>query len=80
MPEELIPIKDIPDLAYYGNPDHVLHGDGQWKPVSGSNTIGAIVNHGSNANYTRPDADFPVMWVGSVEPLNALDGDVWLHS
>lgn len=41
---------------------------------------GGIVYHGSNASQARPDVEYPVMWVGSVEPTNALDGDVWLHS
>lgn len=77
MADTLIPIRDLPDLAYYGDPDTVLHGDGQWKKAA--NAIGAMVHHADDANHTRPDVDFPVMWVGSVEPLNALDGDIWLH-
>lgn len=76
MPD-LIPIRELSDLCYYNDPETVLHGDGQWLPVSGG---GGIVYHGSNANQTRPDVEYPVMWVGSVEPINALDGDVWLHN
>lgn len=76
MPD-LIPIRELPDLCYYNDPETVLHGDGKWLPVSGG---GGIVYHGSNASQARPDVEYPVLWVGSVEPTNALDGDVWLHS
>jgi hypothetical protein len=34
------------------------------------------VNHGSDPDAARPDYDV-VHWVGSVEPNNALDGDLW---
>jgi hypothetical protein len=34
------------------------------------------VNHGADADVARPDYDV-VHWVGSVEPDNALDGDLW---
>ena len=76
MPD-LIPIRELSDLCYYNDPETVLHGDGRWEEVSGG---GGIVYHGSNASQARPDVEYPVMWVGSVEPINALDGDVWLHS
>lgn len=77
MTDTLIPIKELSDIIVSAGPDDVLHGDGSWRPSGGA--IGAMVYHASDANHTRPDVDFPVMWVGSVEPLNALDGDVWLY-
>lgn len=35
-----------------------------------------VVNHGTDADYARPDVA-AVYWTGSVEPANALDGDLW---
>lgn len=35
-----------------------------------------VVEHGATAGTARPTADI-VHWIGSVEPLNALDGDIW---
>jgi hypothetical protein len=35
------------------------------------------VNHGSNASMARPTTSAPVVWQGSVEPLNAVNGDYW---
>jgi hypothetical protein len=51
-----------------------LKGD---KGLDGENANMQAVNHGSDANLSRPDFDV-VFWVGSVEPVNAIDGDVWL--
>jgi hypothetical protein len=45
--------------------------------AQGENANMQAVNHGSDANLSRPDFDV-VFWVGSVEPVNAIDGDVWL--
>lgn len=35
-----------------------------------------FVNHGSNASTARPNASI-VYWVGSVEPTNAINADLW---
>jgi hypothetical protein len=35
-----------------------------------------VVIHGSDANVIRPNAD-AVYWIGTVEPINALDHDLW---
>lgn len=47
---------------------------------SGTDGTAATVYHGADANYTRPDTGNPIIWVGSVEPVNALDNDVWLQT
>lgn len=38
------------------------------------------VNHGATAGTTRPSVSGPVMWIGSVEPTNASNGDVWVDT
>ena len=47
---------------------------------SGIIYLESTVYHGSDANKARPENLGPVIWVGSVEPLNALDNDVWVVS
>lgn len=48
--------------------------------ISSSGSGGSVytVNHGSNNAITRPTNTNPVIWIGSVEPLNALDYDAWI--
>lgn len=36
----------------------------------------AVVKHEEDPNVARPDAKL-VWWIGSVEPLNALEDDAW---
>lgn len=45
-------------------------------------TSGAIivVNHGSTAGTARPDVDGIVEWIGSVEPTNAINNDIWIET
>lgn len=43
------------------------------------NDKGSMV-HGADANAERPEGYASVEWVGSVEPLNATDGDTWIPS
>lgn len=38
------------------------------------------VNHGGTAGTTRPDVPGAVTWIGSVEPTNAVNGDVWVET
>ena len=38
------------------------------------------VNHGSNASTARPTTPGKVIWVGTVEPANAVDGDEWVDN
>lgn len=40
---------------------------------------GQIV-HGSTAGTTRPVGFDVVMWIGSVEPTNAVNNDVWVDT
>ncbi|PPG53422.1 hypothetical protein C5C41_06770 [Rathayibacter sp. AY1E9] len=37
-----------------------------------------IFEHGSNANMIRPATAGPVIWVGTVDPVGRIDGDLWL--
>jgi hypothetical protein len=37
-----------------------------------------VVNHGSTAGTARPAGAPAVYWIGTVEPTNALDGDLWI--
>lgn len=39
-----------------------------------------LVNHGSTAGTARPGGFGYVIWVGSVEPDNSIDGDLWLET
>lgn len=36
------------------------------------------VNHGATADTDRPVGYAAVLWIGTVEPTNAIDGDVWI--
>ena len=36
-----------------------------------------VVSHGSTASTARPTNAAVVMWKGSVEPTNAVNGDLW---
>jgi len=36
------------------------------------------VNHGSNASTARPSGVTAVYWIGTVEPVNAVNGDLWI--
>jgi hypothetical protein len=38
----------------------------------------ATVTHGSVASTARPTASGAVVWIGSVTPTNATDGDLWV--
>lgn len=37
-----------------------------------------VVNHGTSGNYARPVGGTSVLWIGTVEPQNALDNDIWI--
>jgi hypothetical protein len=36
--------------------------------------------HGTDANMARPTGFISIEWIGSVEPLNAIDGDTWIDT
>jgi hypothetical protein len=38
-----------------------------------------VVNHGSNNSVERPNSAV-VYWIGSVEPINALNYDIWVDT
>lgn len=42
--------------------------------------IKGFINHGANASTARPDYFASVEWYGSVEPVNAIDGDTWIDT
>ena len=69
MPD-LIPIRELPDLCYYNDPETVLHGDGQWEEVSGG---GGVTDHSLLSGRSLSD-QHPI---GAVTGLQgALDGKV----
>lgn len=39
-----------------------------------------VVNHGAVAGTARPAGYAAIHWLGSVEPTNAVDGDVWTNT
>lgn len=49
------------------------------KPISTAQMAGLmpVVNHGATASTTRPSGATAVYWIGSVEPTNAQDHDLW---
>lgn len=42
--------------------------------------IANSVSHGSSAATARPSTAGPVIWIGSVEPSNAVDSDLWVDT
>lgn len=42
--------------------------------------VGVIVVHGATAGTTRPTGATTVLWIGSVEPTNAVNNDAWLDT
>lgn len=42
--------------------------------------VARFVLHGGTAGTTRPSGFATVVWLGSVEPTNATNGDVWLKT
>jgi len=49
-------------------------------PFLPSNSYNSTVTHGTNASYSRPAVSVAVIWIGSVQPNNAINGDVWLDT
>jgi hypothetical protein len=46
-------------------------------PAPDVSTIVQVVNHGATASTARPAGALVVYWVGSVQPTNALNSDLW---
>lgn len=59
-----------------GSVDNTADAD---KPISTAQRAGllAVVNHGSSGSTARPSGATAVYWIGSVEPANAEDHDLW---
>ncbi len=38
------------------------------------------IAYGADATATRPANTMPIVWVGSVEPINAIDNDLWVNT
>lgn len=49
-------------------------------PVPVSVAWNSTVTHGSDENTLRPPVTVAVIWIGDVEPLNAIDGDIWMDT
>ncbi len=49
-------------------------------PLAGDGTLVGIAPHGATAGYTRPTGFTVVVWVGTVEPTNAVNGDIWVDT
>ncbi len=45
--------------------------------AAAADAVVTAVNHGSNASTARPAGAVVVYWKGSVEPINAIDGDIY---
>lgn len=43
-----------------------------------SATVMIVVKHGADANVPRPATAAAVYWQGTVQPANAVDGDLWI--
>lgn len=48
--------------------------------LSSSSAGSSVVSHGATAGTARPSIATAVIWVGSVTPTNAVDGDVWIDT
>jgi broad specificity phosphatase PhoE len=74
-PEALDTLKELAD-ALDGDPnfaENVLAAIGE-KVRKDAGVV--VVSHGATASTTRPTAAI-VYWVGSVEPTNAINADLW---
>lgn len=46
----------------------------------GANSVAVVVVHGATAGTARPTNATVVQWIGSVEPSNAQNGDLWIST
>ncbi len=53
-----------------------VNGEATWQNKSGK----GFVAHGSNASVARPVGWDSIEWTGSVEPVNAINGDTWINT
>ena len=50
-----------------------------WTPVGVTGSAG-VVEHGAVASVSRPGGYSMIFWIGSVEPNNAINNDVWINT
>lgn len=67
------------DLLNHQAETEDVHGIPDTSELAYKNQAKGFVNHGDDANVARPDY-VSVEWLGSVEPVNALDGDTWIDT
>lgn len=39
-----------------------------------------VCTHGSDADTARPSSASQVLWIGSIEPNNAVTNDIWVQA
>ncbi|HZV74589.1 MAG TPA: hypothetical protein VFF79_12800 [Conexibacter sp.] len=44
-----------------------------------ANGLGVVV-HGTNASASRPVGYAVYVWIGSVDPINKVAGDIWIRA
>ena len=67
--------KEINDLIDYDEWNSMVT-DQKSRALS-SNAMGVVV-HGATAGTARPSGYNVITWIGSVEPTNAENDDIWL--
>lgn len=67
------------DLINHKNEIHNVHGIADTSELATKTQAKGFVNHGNDANVARPDY-VSVEWFGTVEPVNAIDGDTWIDT
>jgi hypothetical protein len=51
--------------------------DTEWTAVGAGDMVMGVVVHGSTAVTARPSGYEAITWIGSVEPSNADNDDIW---
>lgn len=47
--------------------------------ASAPGSVGVAV-HGANASFARPTGHSQYIWIGSVQPNNAVNNDLWVNT
>jgi hypothetical protein len=61
------------------NVGFIVEGTGADEPL----TVGTglvVVQHGNNASTPRPPSAAAVYWIGSIQPTNSIDADLWFST
>ena len=72
MSDNLVVVIEPPD------PEIVVINEGI-EGQKGTDANMQVIKHDDDGDLSRPDFAF-VIWIGSVEPSNAVDGDIWLDN